>query len=142
MQVAIVPSRERMMQGLRYYRTDAFDVDTVHAQCHNGEPPASLVCDDGAPRRIVLGLKGANASKNGFFAEIPIDTPVLHRLLRTDPERQLSQPYAIRCRYDDWPVLSVHGTLSSFGSVTVPRFNACSRVVAPIAATQSSRVRA
>ena len=56
---------------------NAFDVDTVHAQCHNGEPPASLVCEGGAPQRLVLGLKGANASKNGFFAEIPLDTAVL-----------------------------------------------------------------
>ena len=29
---------------------------------------------------IVLGLKGANASKNGFFTEIPLDTPVLPTL--------------------------------------------------------------
>ena len=77
MQVAIASSRERMLQGLRYYRTDAFEVDAVHAEDHNGEPPASLVCEGGEPQRLVLGLKGANASKNGFFAEIPLDTPVL-----------------------------------------------------------------
>eukprot|EP01043_Picozoa_sp_COSAG02_P108484 COSAG02_NODE_44521_length_365_cov_1.071429_1_plen_60_part_00 len=33
-----------MLQGLQYYEAAAFDADTVHAQCHNGEPPASLVC--------------------------------------------------------------------------------------------------
>jgi hypothetical protein len=79
MQIAVVPSRERMLQGLRYCDATAFDAKVSHAARVDGEPPATLVCENHVPKKLVLGLhpSGGQRSKNGFYATVDLDTPIL-----------------------------------------------------------------
>ena len=79
MQIAVCPSRERMLQGLRYCDTATFDAKVSHAARIDGEPPATLVCENHVPKKLVLGLhpSGGKRSKNGFYATVQLDTPIL-----------------------------------------------------------------
>lgn len=79
MQVAVCPSRERMLQGLRYCDTASFDAKVSHAARTDGEPPATLVCEKHVPKKLVLGLHPSvgQRSKNGFYATVNLDTPIL-----------------------------------------------------------------
>lgn len=45
----------------------------------DGEPPATLVCENYVPKQLVLGLypSGGQRSKNGFYATVDLDTPIL-----------------------------------------------------------------
>ena len=79
LQIAVCPSRERMLQGLRYCDAATFDAKVSHAARVDGEPPATLVCEGHVLKRLVLGLHPSvgQRSKNGFYATVDLDTPIL-----------------------------------------------------------------
>jgi hypothetical protein len=79
LQIAVCPSRERMLQGLRYCDAATFDAKATHAARVDGEPPATLVCEGHVPKQLVLGLHPSvgQRSKNGFYATVDLDTPIL-----------------------------------------------------------------
>ena len=79
LQIAVCPSRERMLQGLRYCDAATFDAKVSHAARVDGEPPATLVCEKHVPKKFVLGLHPSvgQRSKNGFYATVDLDTPIL-----------------------------------------------------------------
>ena len=71
--------RKRSFVGLRYCDTASFDAKVSHATRVDGEPPATLVCENYVPKTLVLGLhpSGGQRSKNGFYATVDLDTPIL-----------------------------------------------------------------
>jgi hypothetical protein len=79
LQIGVCPSRERMLQGLRCCDTASFDAKVSHAARVDGEPPATLVCENYVPKTLVLGLhpSGGPRSKNAFYATVDLDTPIL-----------------------------------------------------------------
>jgi hypothetical protein len=79
MQISVCPSRERMLQGLRCCEAASFDAKVSHAARVDGEPPATLVCENYVPKTLVLGLhpSGGPRSKNAFYATVDLDTPIL-----------------------------------------------------------------
>jgi hypothetical protein len=79
LQIAVVPSRQRMLQGLRYCDAAAFDPKVSHTARVDGEPPATLVCESHVPKTLVLGLHPSVGphSKNGFYATVNLDAPIL-----------------------------------------------------------------